>query len=99
MSARRLTIACVVALAALFPACDEDDDDPKSTTTTGGRASTTGGAPASTGGGSTTTGGAADAGAAGDTGTKLSPCLDRPGELQRPPSGSLPCELLPPDFG
>jgi hypothetical protein len=24
--------------------------------------------------------------------------LDRPGELPRPPSGTLPCELLPPGF-
>jgi hypothetical protein len=23
-------------------------------------------------------------------------CLDRPDELPRPPTGSLPCELLPP---
>ena len=25
-------------------------------------------------------------------------CLDRPTELARPPSGQLPCELLPPGF-
>lgn len=23
-------------------------------------------------------------------------CLDRPGELPRPPAGHLPCELIPP---
>jgi len=28
----------------------------------------------------------------------LAPCLDRPTELARPPSGQLPCELLPPGF-
>jgi hypothetical protein len=28
----------------------------------------------------------------------LSSCLTQPGELQRPPSGQLPCELLPPGF-
>lgn len=28
----------------------------------------------------------------------LVPCLDQPG-LQLPPSGGLPCELLPPGFG
>jgi len=28
----------------------------------------------------------------------LSACLTQPGELQRPPSGQLPCELLPPGF-
>lgn len=27
------------------------------------------------------------------------PCLDRPTDLPRPPSGALPCELLPPGFG
>ena len=26
------------------------------------------------------------------------PCLDRPTDLLRPPSGQLPCELLPPGF-
>lgn len=25
-----------------------------------------------------------------------SACLERPGELQRPPAGKLPCELIPP---
>lgn len=40
---------------------------------------------------------AVDAGPTGDA--ALAPCLDRPGELARPPSGGLPCELLPPGFG
>jgi hypothetical protein len=26
----------------------------------------------------------------------LKPCLDKPTELDRPPSGRLPCDLLPP---
>jgi hypothetical protein len=26
----------------------------------------------------------------------LAACLDRPGELARPPSGRLPCDLIPP---
>jgi len=30
--------------------------------------------------------------------TALAPCLDRPTELPRPPSGQLPCELVPPGF-
>ena len=34
---------------------------------------------------------AADPAAAG-------PCLDRPTDLARPPTGALPCELLPPGF-
>ncbi len=28
----------------------------------------------------------------------LAPCLDRPTDLPRPPTGALPCELLPPGF-
>lgn len=26
------------------------------------------------------------------------PCLERPTELPRPPTGALPCDLLPPGF-
>lgn len=26
------------------------------------------------------------------------PCVDRPTDLARPPTGQLPCELLPPGF-
>ena len=26
------------------------------------------------------------------------PCLERPTDLPRPPTGALPCELLPPGF-
>jgi hypothetical protein len=33
------------------------------------------------------------------TETALKPCLDQPTDLPRPPSGQLPCELLPPGFG
>jgi hypothetical protein len=29
----------------------------------------------------------------------LGPCLDRPTDLPRPPTGQLPCDLLPPGFG
>ena len=35
-----------------------------------------------------------DAGADASTATKA--CLDRPDELPRAPTGTLPCELLPP---
>ena len=28
----------------------------------------------------------------------LTPCLDRPGTLERAPDHGLPCDLLPPDF-
>lgn len=41
---------------------------------------------------------APDSGTTGDGGA-LAPCLDRPGSLERPPSGRLPCDLLPPGFG
>jgi len=33
-----------------------------------------------------------------DAATTLAPCLDRPDDLPRPPTGQLPCELLPPGF-
>ena len=36
--------------------------------------------------------------AAPDSGA-LKACLDQPTALPRPPSGQLPCELLPPGFG
>lgn len=29
----------------------------------------------------------------------LTPCLDRPTDMQKPPTGQLPCDLLPPGFG
>ena len=28
----------------------------------------------------------------------LAPCVERPTDLPRPPTGALPCELLPPGF-
>jgi hypothetical protein len=28
----------------------------------------------------------------------LSSCVEQPTDLQRPPAGQLPCELLPPGF-
>ncbi len=33
-----------------------------------------------------------------DAGRPLQACLERPQELDRPPTGELPCELLPPGF-
>jgi hypothetical protein len=37
-------------------------------------------------------------GGTGGTGGEggLTACLDRPGALERPPNGRLPCELIPP---
>ncbi|HEY8925111.1 MAG TPA: hypothetical protein VIU64_12075 [Polyangia bacterium] len=37
-------------------------------------------------------------GGAGGSPGATSACLDRPTDLPRPPTGTLPCELLPPDF-
>lgn len=34
----------------------------------------------------------------GDASALLTPCLDRPTDLPRPPTAGLPCELLPPGF-
>jgi hypothetical protein len=34
----------------------------------------------------------------GDGPATVGPCLDRPTDLDRPPTGQLPCELLPPGF-
>lgn len=42
---------------------------------------------------------AAPADTPADTGPQpVGPCLDRPTDLPRPPTGALPCELLPPGF-
>jgi hypothetical protein len=35
---------------------------------------------------------------AGAVGPALRACLDAPTTLPRPPSGTLPCELIPPDL-
>lgn len=34
--------------------------------------------------------------AAPDAGAALTPCLDHPDHLDRPPTAALPCDLLPP---
>jgi hypothetical protein len=34
-----------------------------------------------------------------DAPAALKACLEQPNALPRPPSGQLPCELLPPGFG
>jgi hypothetical protein len=41
----------------------------------------------------------AGADAAPDAAIPIGGCLDQPTDLPRPPSGQLPCELLPPGFG
>jgi hypothetical protein len=50
-------------------------------------------------GATTSTGGGGSGGTAGAGGSEpmaLTPCLDRPDTLMRPPSGQLPCEYIPP---
>lgn len=90
MRAAAVHAALVLALAlGMSTACD--DDDPGSTGSAG-RA----GAGAGTAGATQGVGGF-DSGAAGET--ALAPCLDRPERLERPPTGTLPCDLLPPGFG
>jgi hypothetical protein len=50
--------------------------------------------------------GAANGGASGQAGAPATAgdgatgeaCLERPGELLRPPTGTLPCELFPPGY-
>jgi hypothetical protein len=90
MRARRLRFWPLFA-AALWVACDDGTTPPPTTP------------PAADGGNPTDTGVAVDAGnpdtsppPQGDGG--LAPCLDLPTELERPPSGRLPCDLLPPGF-
>jgi hypothetical protein len=94
-------------LVTLLSAC-EDDKPPGGTGGSGGSGGTGGTAGQDSGrdtgsSGSGGSGGEADAGAT-DTITPppsdggLAPCLDRPTDLDRPPSGQLPCDLLPPGF-
>jgi hypothetical protein len=42
------------------------------------------------------TGSGGAGGGAGGGGGGLAACLEQPGALDRPPSGRLPCELIPP---
>jgi hypothetical protein len=67
----------------------------------GGSTTTTTGSGGTGGAGGT----AGTAGAAGSGGTVtppgdggLAPCIESPTDLDRPPSGSLPCDMLPPGF-
>ena len=96
-------------LVALMAACTDDMPSGTGSGGTGGSGGTTGkGGSAGSGG----TGAAmpdsgnpmGDGAVPGDGSTTdttppgLAPCLDRPTDLDRPPSGQLPCELLPPGF-
>lgn len=40
----------------------------------------------------------ADAGTDAEQPQAAGPCVDRPTDLPTPPTGALPCELLPPGF-
>ena len=63
----------------------------------GGKANnvSTDGGPGGNGGNVGSAGAGGSTGGGGATGG-LAACLDRPGELARPPSGRLPCDLIPP---
>jgi hypothetical protein len=99
-------------LVTLVAACDDDKGPSRAGAGGSGGAAakdsgadmgtpSAGGSGGSTGGAAGTGGNAVDGGSdvtappTGDGG--LAPCLDQPG-LDRPPSGQLPCELLPPGF-
>ena len=93
-----------ILVVALVAGCD-DDKTPSGTGGSGGSGGTAG--TGGSGGGSSGSGGTAGTGASGgapDGGTPpsdggLVPCpLGQPTDLDRPPSGRLPCELLPPGF-
>jgi hypothetical protein len=108
MRQRSLSRWWPLLVVALASACTEESS---TTTATGGAGGSGGTAGTSGAGGSgTPDSGKSGAGGTSDDGGKTdvvippgdagaSPCtLDRPTDLDRPPSGSLPCELLPPGF-
>ncbi|HMJ14214.1 MAG TPA: hypothetical protein VK524_22515 [Polyangiaceae bacterium] len=76
-----ILVACLLTSGALVVACGKDEN--ANTPGTGGAAGTGGRG-----------GNAGSGGVRSDAGLK--PCLDRPTELERPPSGQLPCDLIPP---
>lgn len=88
----------VLVVAALLCGCEDKEGlgTTGTTTTTGTGGTDTGGT------GGTGTGGTGGTGTGGTTTTGTpdpkAACLDRPTDLMRPPSGQLPCELLPPSF-
>jgi hypothetical protein len=85
-----LIVACLLSAGAIVGSCADGDEPAPANPTTGGGAA---GSPTTTGGGSPP-GGSAGAGGSGE----LVPCLDRPDQLERPPTNELPCDLLPPGF-
>jgi hypothetical protein len=85
-----LIVGCLFATGAIVGSCADGDEPAPANPTTGGGAA---GSPSTTGGGSLTGGSGGTAG-----GGNLVPCLDRPDQLERPPTTELPCDLLPPGF-
>jgi len=97
-----------VLVVALLAGC-EDDKMPSGSGGTGGAGGSGGTAVQDSGADTGTTGGGGTGGAAGTGGGGtggvtpppdggLAPCLEQPTDLDRPPAGRLPCELLPPGF-
>ena len=88
--------ACLLGLT-LLGACEDDAGDPTPSRSAGGAAGQ-GGTPGSSGEAGNGYAGSGEAGSGGDGVEALGACLDRPGELPRPPRGGLPCELFPPGY-
>lgn len=83
----------LLGAAAAFAACAGGEIDVAPARGGQGGGAVTGGA-----GGTNAIGGSGGSGGKSGAGA-LTACLDRPGELDRPPTGKLPCDLLPPGFG
>jgi len=82
-SGRRLGLAALLVAISIGGACGGGKAAPRD-----GAAGTGGSGIGGIGGSVGGAGGAADGGLVG--------CLERPGTLDRPPNGQLPCELIPP---
>jgi hypothetical protein len=100
---RRIVLIGAAIGLAIAASCGGDDNAGSPTATGGGGAPTSGGgAPSTTsaGGGGTAGIGGSMAGSGGSAtdGGALRPCLDRPDQLDRPPTDQLPCDLIPPSF-
>lgn len=102
MSTRTLTRAMLALwMASLLWSCSDDEDEPLGDAGGGDAAISDSGVPPRDSGLDATIDSGVDAAvaidsSAPDAGAKLVGCLDRPGELPRPPGASLPCELVPP---
>jgi hypothetical protein len=96
--AARVCLSMLLALSALGCSDDADTVSAASDAATASDASSTPASDAGTDGSSKPSeldAARADVGASGEV---LKACLDAPTDLPTPPSGELPCALLPPGF-